>query len=129
MMVGSADAEAVAEGVGLVGDAGVEAEVAAADAVVLCGAGAVSGVEAEHAAKDRPKPAAKKISTFLSVIIINQSLRLSLLRVGNVQIGGHTISGNSARIVLVGNRAVVFLNGDGSVIINRLHYSNMAVSL
>jgi hypothetical protein len=70
MMVGSADAEAVAEGVGLVG---VEAEVAAADAVVLCGAGAVSGVEAEHAAKDRPKPAAKKISTFLSVII-NQSV-------------------------------------------------------
>ena len=128
MMVGSADAEAVAEGVGLVGDAGVEAEVAAADAVVLCGAGAVSGVEAEHAAKDRPTPAAKKISAFLSVII-NQSLRLSLLRVGNVQVGGHTVSGNISRIVLVGNRAVVFLNGDGAVIINRLHYSDMAVSL
>lgn len=60
MMVGSADAEAVAEGAGaeLVGDAGVEAEVAAVDAVVLCGAGAVSGVEAEHAAKDRPTTAA-----------------------------------------------------------------------
>lgn len=128
MMVGSADAEAVAEGVGLVGDAGVEAEVAAADAVVLCGAGAVSGVEAEHAAKDRPKPAAKKISTFLSVII-NQSLRLSLLRVGNVQIGGHTVSGNISRIVLVGDSAVVFLNGDGAVIINRLHDSDMSVSL
>ena len=60
MMVGSADAEAVAEGAGLVGDAGVE--VAAADAVVLCGAGAVSGVEAEHAAKDRTTAAAD--STF-----------------------------------------------------------------
>ena len=58
MMVGSGDAEAVAEGVGLVGDAGVEAEVAAADEVVLCGDGAVSGVEAEHAAKDRPTTAA-----------------------------------------------------------------------
>lgn len=56
MMVGSADAEAVAEGAGAV--VGVEAEVAAADAVVLCGAGAVSGVEAEHAAKDRPTTAA-----------------------------------------------------------------------
>ena len=55
MMVGSGDAEAVAEGAGVVG---VEAEVAAADAVVLCGAGAVSGVEAEHAAKDRTTAAA-----------------------------------------------------------------------
>ena len=69
MMVGSGDAEAVAEGAGLVGDVGVEAEVAAVDAVVLCGAGAVSGVEAEHAAKERPTTAAKKISAFLSVII------------------------------------------------------------
>ena len=54
MMVGSM-MRRPSQRAGLVGDAGVEAEVASADTVVLCGAGAVSGVEAEHAARTDPQ--------------------------------------------------------------------------